>query len=153
MEAREKGGVLDAIMVKSLIAAVVIGLLSSIIGSISAGETLTHSVLLPQESLEHFRNFNNGAIFLLFGQIVIDIAFSITGLLLLYLSDKTAIIRFLSMTVGVLQAAIIFLHLSLFWGPGWSRILDPYGDFSAPLALILLSFFQSFAFILAGIKR
>jgi hypothetical protein len=142
-----------SILMQSLIAAVVIGLVSAIIGSFSAAETLMNSVLAVRETFDPLQNFIGGSLFLIVGKITLDIVFSLAGLLLILLSERKVPVHFLAVVTGILQASLLLLHMALFWDHGWSQILDPAGSFIAALVLMLLGFIQSFAFILAGLKR
>ncbi|MBN1534350.1 MAG: hypothetical protein JXA20_16880 [Spirochaetes bacterium] len=142
-----------SLMTQSLVAAVVIGLLSAIIGSFSVGDTLMNSVLAARETFDPLQQFIAGPLFLLACKILLDLVFSLAGLLLLFLSGRAAQVQFISLVTGILQASLLLLHMALFWDRGWSQILDPSGGFVAALVQMLLGFLQSFAFILAGMRR
>jgi len=143
----------DDIVTNGLSGAVIIGIVAAIIGAFSVAETSLNMGLMRREVLEPLQHFSGNTLLLLLGKVIIDLSFSITALLLLYLSEKVRWTGIFSPATGLVQMILIICFISFFWDPGWSQILEPSGNFIAPLLQIVLSFLQSFAFIIAGVRR
>lgn len=140
-------------LLAGLVWAVLIGIVSAVIGAFTVGNSLAGTVFTARETLDTLQYYSGSALLLVVGKIVLDCSFCLIALLMLYLKDRDYPMQIFSIAAGFLQMVVIILFLSVNWESGWSRILDPSEEYAAPLLQVVLSFLQSFSFILGGVRR
>ncbi len=136
----------------SLIIAVISGLLSVIVGSAGISRAFlsymqqTSLLFTPEVSSESL-----GMLGIIICEIIINLAFSISGTALLIFKDSKHVKTF-SFAAGVSRLALLTATLAAYWSPAWYHIFDPAGKNQYAYILMFLTLVQAGGFLCAKKK-
>lgn len=138
--------------IKSVIAAMLIGFVSLIMGAfILTGEVITNG-LIQSDLVQPMQNYLFYSRFLIISELLMVLAFSLISILIIIVYKHIIAKNTLLISLGILRSLFLILLLGFFWSPGWEQILNPHGGFKASILLVILGFGQSFALIYGGIR-